>query len=35
MISNNHVYISMHFHCNFCDKEVETDLKKNIEDVVD
>ena len=28
MISNNHVYINMHFFCNICDKEVQTDIKK-------
>ena len=27
MISNNHVYIKMHFYCVFCDIEVKTDLK--------
>ena len=31
MISNIHVYMNMHFSCNICDKEVETDLKKHRE----
>ena len=33
MISNNHIYMNMLFYCDFCDEEVERDLK-NIEDVV-
>ena len=31
MISNNHVYIKMHFYCIFCDIEVKTDLRKHRE----
>ena len=29
MISKNHVYVTMHFYCNLCDKEIKTDIKKH------